>query len=326
MTGRPPFNLDELLGEAHVRHYLRFIDSGARDFYVAPSAPHSDRYVTVESAPADTNQVERRGWGPDTCSSSFALAVQPQFVWDVCSYYRRLHVPFWATRRQLRLAYIRRGGPFSPRLTYAFKQLLDPVVRAAYDAATPLRPFFLDADTQEAVKRAAALEAARRTAEQGIPATVEEVLEERGIRQRRESLRDAMREGRPPQELPEDDRPLDGLPLGSSISPWERQWSWFARGKSIGWLAPVSRLEEWQRLLRRELAAREITISFAVGFCPGFRWYAWRPREGTGIVFLGLDAVPDEVLAMQAVADYLSFSSLSSPRHKSPRNNRPQGE
>lgn len=95
-----------------------------------------------------------RGRGPVEFSTCTEVAKSPMFVWDVNGYYRDLHCPTDATRKMLRLAYMSLGGPNNHRLTYVFKQLLNPEVRRAYDRMPLGQPFMDDYVREEISRRA----------------------------------------------------------------------------------------------------------------------------------------------------------------------------
>lgn len=101
------------------------------------------------------------GKGPLECSTSVAVERWPSIVWDPNGYYRELGVLPQATRRELREAYQALGGQHSQRLTYIMHQLLDPEVRAAYDA-TPSGSMFLDDYLAEELRRRSAREISHR--------------------------------------------------------------------------------------------------------------------------------------------------------------------
>jgi hypothetical protein len=75
-------------------------------------------------------------------TSCVGLQTWPMIVWDVNAYYAELGIPWTASRAEIRAAYQRRRGDTSDRLTYIVKQLLDPEVRALYDACQPGSVFF----------------------------------------------------------------------------------------------------------------------------------------------------------------------------------------
>ena len=359
MTDRE-LNLDELLGPEAVRHYLGFITPGPGNIY------GDERYGFTSTIRNDPGQlawndvtendgvyqwapthfggqdIECRGMGAQTCSSSFELASRSDsFIWDVCEYYRLLGVPVDATRKQLRRAFYRRGGArgSKPRLTYALKQLLNPFIRQAYDEAVPTQPFFLDKDTQENLKRKAIQEAARQSYETGTEITEDEVLARWGIK------RNAPGEEEPLENLvpgkaadKTGDKPVrertpppqsgggigkygpESTALGSTISPWQLQWAWYVwygRWTDQNW--DPKPLEEWQRLIRHELGMRGLSMNFAVGLHAGSGWKIFQTSEGTCIVFLARSEYPHESLAAQAVEYIAAHQTLSRrpPAHAS---------
>jgi hypothetical protein len=317
-----PFNLDEILGEKDVAHYLKFITPTQDNIFgrEAPGVQSSHlgeiRYDDEQDAPGqhwrwriDTpeDDIERRGFGAADCSSSFALATQPEFVWDVCEYYRLLGVTPWATRLELRKGFLARRGGTKPRLAYALKQLLNPFIRRMYDQAVPTQPFYLDKDTQEALKRKAILEAARESFLTGEEVTQEEVLARWGLKHNKPGEEQPDEELVPGRKLPEaTSQPLgdESHSLGSTIGPWALRWSWYAWHQSAGseylhW--DPKPLENWQRLIRAELSRRGLSMRFAVGLHQGYGWKLFRTSEGACIVFLARDEYPTEDLAAQAV-------------------------
>lgn len=116
---------------------------------------------TLAHDPLATSTIE--GHGPLECSTTLKVEPWPSIAWDPNGYYRELGVSHRAGRRELREAYQRLGGQHSRRLTYILHQLLDPEVRAAYDA-TPFGSVFLDDYVAEDVRRHSARESAARRA------------------------------------------------------------------------------------------------------------------------------------------------------------------
>jgi hypothetical protein len=135
--------------------------------------------------PGEGESPERVGSGPIRCSTSREIVSgRPAFAWDPNRYYRDLWIP-WpyvnATRKDLRHAYVVMGGENSPRLTYCFKQLLNPEIRTAYDALPLGEQYLDDIYIQEELKRQAAIEASRRSA-QGHYTMAQEVLDDWGFK------------------------------------------------------------------------------------------------------------------------------------------------
>ena len=319
MTQRDEFNLDELLGERYVRHYLRFIRDTADPFYMAPDPVDPEesfwrrstrRVLDAEDGP------ERHGTGPDDCSSSFALDRLPGFVWDVCGYYRRLGAHPQMTRRQLRLAYLRNGGLTSRRKTYALKQLLDERVKKLYDRHDPLTPFLIDQDTADAIKRAAALTAMRRTAKAGRPVSVGTVLTDWGMRQNasREEARRAYEQMGMPD--PQGKYGPESTPLGGSLTGWEYQWSWYVLDDPrILEGFDYAYLQTWQHLIRVVLDMHGRRARFAVGVKPGDGYRVWRMSSGMCIVFLGRDQEAELLSLARKAVDEVMHLSGGKKRH-----------
>ncbi len=100
-------------------------------------APVFDSIPKSEPAPVVV------GSGPVAWSTSVVMERWPTVVYDTNGYYASLGVTPWATRDDLRRAYVSKGGELSPRLTYIMSQLLDPEVRRRYDS-TPIGSFYYD--------------------------------------------------------------------------------------------------------------------------------------------------------------------------------------
>lgn len=302
------FNLDELLGDEYVRHYLRFINGTGNQFYVNTGTVTGTvsaagwNYDDWPARPLQADVVMRRGSGPDYCSSSTVLAVSPEVCWDVCGYYRRLGVHWKATRLQLRIAYIKRGGPVSRSLTYALHQLLDKELRAVYDRM-PLGGLFLaDRDVQEGLKRAAAAMAARMAA-CGRLVSSEDVLRDWGF---------GTEPGKPEASSREQAQAAAGQlapdpdeTLGSSISDWSLDWSYYVMSPRDP--GESGDLPAWQDLLREAFRIRGLpSARFAVGICSGADYLIWRRMSpDAGIILLGIEP-PTLSLALRAAAEWMA--------------------
>lgn len=123
------------------------------------------------------------GSGPLLASTSRVLALAgPTFAWDPNRYYRDLGIE-WpyvnATRRDLTRGFMEAGGQDDHWLMYCLKQLLNPVVRAEYDA-TPLGKEYLDDIFVQQRKRHEAADEANRRSRDGDYTTVDEILDEQG--------------------------------------------------------------------------------------------------------------------------------------------------
>ncbi len=176
----------------------------------------------------------RLGWGPAKWSTSMALVPVEHVCHDVNGYYRELGVHWRATRKELREAYVAKDGPNDARLTYVFKQLLDPVTREAYDKS-PKGELFLDDYTEDDLKRRAHEEAARRSG-LGQAVSRDEVLDEWGYQ-----VLDDTPEGVDRVRAMGNDRPrrAERKPWGYSY------WAW----QTKDFVQNEARLQQWQKLL-----------------------------------------------------------------------------
>lgn len=189
------------------------------------------------------------GAGPATCSTDRTVAVAgPLFAWDPNRYYRDLGIgwPYvGATRKDLRLAFFEREGMNSRRLTYCLKQLLNPTVRAEYDAL-PLGEQYLNDDyVQDALKRKVAEEAARRS-QVGDYTTAEQVLDEMGYHLVPDDTSDATRQEENPTDVVDTDHlnRLDEDKYRESVDTWGYG---FYLWRTTRW--DTERLAEWQACL-----------------------------------------------------------------------------
>lgn len=306
-------NLDELLGEQYVRHYLRILRSANPLFYVTPVPGEPDTWTTTVTRPAQVVSdplIDQHGSGPVACSSSTAVALWPMYSWDVRGYYARLGVSWTATRQELRDAYIAAGGPDDVRLTYAFKQLLNDEIRRAYDAV-PRDGDWLDDEDRAQERRSAAREAARRTERSGRPVDYVSVLTERGYVMTRPGNTD--RAGRTLDQPPEDPDDDSGI-LGSTISEWDRQWGWYMMEGAVAPRRPGDVLGPWQQMLIDAFDAADLQVHFAVGFFAGKRFRLWRNTSNLCIVFLANNEPPTPSLATEAVHGYQALGAADNKR------------
>lgn len=219
------------------------------------------------------------GHGPTTASTCTVLDVPGRFIFDTNRYYADLGVRTDATRRELREAYQAKAGHTSTRLTYVFKQLLDPQIRSRYDA-TPLGSLFLDDYVMEWLRRlrvqeSSALRAAGRVDEA-------EVLEADSFG----GLLDT--EAREDQdEPPTSDRTM-----------WS--WGFYLRRSDC---FDVERISQWQELLVSALARGGLHLQLEVGFCGdmALKWDFYRDGDRI-LVFLNEDEQPTEALAAQVAS------------------------
>jgi hypothetical protein len=313
--------LDELLGERYVRHYVRVLESSSDEFRAmqlaaAVDAPPQDAGTAwsawqepdPQGRMVDGRFLLREGTGPDDATSTQVLARYPEIIWDVCGYYRRLGFDWREFRRarakQIRMRYL----ALDPRqedepLFYAATQLLDPLIRRAYDAQ-PLGGLFLgDRDVRVRLEELAAREASRLTAEarRWDPDGTDEPVRQEDILRGWGMNKDAS---------PEDARErLAASALGATLEgSWERAWSYYVLAEPGERAeAPEGLLEAWQQLVCAALSEAGATVRFAVGYRPGLaRPLSWRDSNECCIFFTG-DGLPDREQAAQAVREFLGL-------------------
>lgn len=240
---------------------------------------------TYEKSPEiDADTV---GHGPLVCSSSVALEPFPQHSWDVNGYYRELGVYWKATRKQLRLAYQRLQGQESRRLTYVLKQLLDPVVRRAYDGSPLGEPFLDDVYVQEELKRRAACEASRQSMS-GVSVSAESILDQQGLRILDDTFAGGLANDQ--SEWSYDQAPDEDQEWRYSFYIWDT-----SDHSGVG-------MAQWQRLLVERLAWEGRVVQFAVGMhARDSRSTIVTDISGVLVFFLRVDLVPTAELADEAV-------------------------
>ena len=294
--------LDELLGERCVRHYTRILSSSNEQFAamqlaMAPAEAEDvpDTWTPWQEPLQGVRTPEGwvvapRGAAEREASSCQELALLPAFVWDVCGYYRRLGVPWKATRTQIRLAYLAKDPMSrSEPLHYAMTQLLDPLIRRAYDLM-PLGGLFMgDREVRELIERQAAMAASARNAEAFFDdeqVSQDDVLKEWGFEkglseeEARERLDGGFRHGRGSDEL------------GSSLPDWETSWGWYWMSDPDDcWTGEpcedIALLETWQAMVASALTAAGVRTRFAVGIWQGNGARSWRDGNKGCIFFIG---------------------------------------
>lgn len=322
--------LDEALGERYVKHYVKILSSSNEQFAAmqlaaavqAPPPGDTDAHWYAWQEPRagirviDGQVLVREGAGPEECSSSQALALRPEIIWDVCGYYRRLGF-HWTefrqvTPRRLRLRYLR----LDPRqedhdLFYALEQLLDPVVRRAYDQM-PLGGLFLgDRNVRAVLERLAALEASRRNAEAADDPWSEETDQGRVLREwgfQKAGVNAAEARERLREEYSAEPMGTAGGALGITMSGWDRDWSYYRLLDPYDDLADtpdLAALEAWQAFLCSVLSAHGRIERFSVGVWPGSGPKLWRDSKGSCIFFMGNER-PTQSTASEAVEGYLA--------------------
>jgi hypothetical protein len=233
----------------------------------------------------------RLGWGPDRWSASTELAVPIVFVWDVNGYYAALGVDPKASRKELREAYQALDGQASAYLTYVFKQLLDPEVRAAYDRS-PLGCPYMDEYQENDLKRRAAQEAGRRSGK-GKTTTPKTVLGEWGY------TLDDSEERVDTVSSDREDRSRKAEPLRYSYYGW----------RTSSFLPDTEQLQEWQRLLTAAAALLRVApqISFGVTGSSD-QPYILQEVRGQQVIFFPEGEEPTEEVALAAINQLCDFS------------------
>lgn len=222
---------------------------------------------------------------PVTFSTSVALANRLHWSWDTNGYYRELGVPFDATKQQIKWAYRKKRGWRSPRLTYIMKQLLDPQIRALYDA-TPLGQVFRDAYVEEAIRRAT-IEYASKLRAAGLADEADHLVEQY--------------EAESP--FSEFDSEVDSGEYARQTYRGTDDWPWaFYLWQSN--CRNTERLKAWQEQLISAFAERKEVRDIAVGYLGSslnqpldIRQIGYRL-----VIFLNEELQPDEALAQTAAS------------------------
>lgn len=310
--------LDELLGEQHVRHYTRILESSNDEFramQLAMEVPGATGEAPAHYAPRSRQGVMTDdGWmmtsegaAEAEASSCTQLALLPDHCWDVCGYYRTLGVHWRATAREVRVAYLGLDPTNELRdVHYAMTQLLDPVIRRAYDLM-PLGGLFLgDREVRERIEKLAAMEASRRNAEAwrngedredlGQAAVLREWGFDKGVSadEARDRLAgEAFRRGRASDEL------------GSSRGDWEASWGWYRLTDpyepDAGDSPSPAVLEAWQAMVSAALSAAGQRVSFAVGTWPGRGVHVLQVSKEGCIFFIGRGKITREMATVAVV-------------------------
>lgn len=225
--------------------------------------------------PKDENRIFRATYrGPLDASTCTDLAVVYRPVWDVNHYYRSLGIeaPYRPTKKELRLGYQSVDGPDDERLTYYFKQLLDPKIRQAYDWM-PLGSRYQDKYVIEEGMRKLSEKASEVSQESGKMVTIEDLIS------------DFERES-----------PTRPKELNSKYLDWE--WSYYLCNSRK---YDVSALAEWQHLLVSAFAARGVRWKISVGYIGNTnRPFVVRSHEGRVVFFLNENETPTPELAKKA--------------------------
>lgn len=261
-----------IVGEVDVSAILEKLGDPSHGLKPAGS---KEAYIPQE----EREEVYRASWGESDMSTSVTIKPVPVVIWDVNNYYRDLGFswPFRPTRRELRLAYQALNGQDSERLTYCFKQLLQPAIRAAYDR-TPLGSRYDDKYVKEENKRKLGPIAKEVSEEEGRLVTVDELVERENQAQR------ALRE----------------LPPPSKNYIWN--WGYYAY-KSRKYDPEI--LEQWQTLLVQEFASRGLAVVISIGYIGEVDdEIVIKTHEGKTVIFLNENTHPTIELAQTAVSKY----------------------
>lgn len=240
----------------------------------------------------------RLGWGPARWSTSTALVPVERVCHDVNGYYRELGVDWRASRKELKEAYMALDGQGSARLTYVFKQLLDPLTREAYDKSPKGSPF-LDDYTEDDLKRRAHEEAGRRSA-MGQKASSQDVLGEWGyvVLDDEEPLDTVRGMG---QDLPQH-KAKRREPWGYSYYAWQTE----------RFVQDESRLRAWQELLSSADKPSGSCPEIAIGLTSSTRMsdlpFMIEMVGNVPVVFFSTEQEPNLEVASQAISRLLEFS------------------
>ncbi len=229
-----------------------------------------------------TEGIFRASWGAVDMSSSVALNGVPRLVWDVNGYYRDLGIgwPFKPSKSDLRVAYHQKKGWESHHLTYVLKQLLDPEVRAKYDAR-PLGKFMRDRYVIAAEMRALSRAAAKESSGRGEVITVGDLIRED--------------EEKFPSVDPQ--KPV-------RVSDWN--WGYYLL-KSREYES--TNLIKWQEMLVREFAVRGMVVVVSIGYIGETRKkFDVHSYDGHTIIFLAENEEPTIGLAGAAVSEYQALN------------------
>ena len=209
------------------------------------------------------------------------VEVYRPWVWDVNGYYRALGVPTDASRLTIRRAYTAKSGPQDPRLTYIVKQLLNPGVRARYDACKPGELFF-DRYLEESFDRRVAQNVAEHL-ELGEDLTSWEKVDLEHLRNNPVSV-------------------VDSAPsLGQTDRRRWRNYAW--RTPHSQFLSCLIPLRVWQNYLIEAASTRQEVFRFAVGLAGDGLADPWRVEVlgGLPVIFLDDQTIPERSMAESVI-------------------------
>lgn len=235
------------------------------------------------------------------CSTSTALAITPEVIWDVNGYYRELGIPFpyrGITKSRLRLAYLASGAADDARKAYCFNQLADPGVRAEYNEA-PLGEPYLDDYWESMMRAKAKKEVADRIARGEV--TVEKAEEEELVNERLQEWGLKLED----ETIPEKAQEAEATPARKAPSTAHIRWSFYLWRCSYDAIMEVrDRLDTWRTLLVE--AFREQAPNSGDTFRVGFLGKQPHPSvtaevDGHLVFFLNKDQEPTAEEAARAV-------------------------
>lgn len=233
----------------------------------------------------------RLGRGPLAWSSSTVLVAPERVCWDVNGYYQELGVHWQTSRKELARAYKDKSGQCSPRLTYVLTQLLNTKTREAYDRM-PEDSTFLDAYTDEQLKRRAHEESGRRAA-QGQLISPEQVLDEWGYAVLGDDEVDSV-------------SPIGKDQVHGRDEPWD--YSYYA-WKTTSYLPDENRLQQWQEQLSTAASRRGVSPELVIGTTAlSYRPFMLEHVNGSPVVFFSESTTPEPSIADDVIEDYLRIS------------------
>jgi hypothetical protein len=266
-------------------------------------SPEEVEAMRKAQEPDDSLRYEtpvRLGWGPARWSTSMALVPVDRVCHDVNGYYRELGVDWRATRKELREAYLAKDGQSSARLTYVFKQLLDPLTREAYDKSPKGEPF-LDDYTEDDLKRRAHQEAAKRST-LGQAVSAEQVLDDWGY-----VPLDDSEEGVDSVRAIRKDLPRKAATASGRENFRYSYYAW----KTEQFIQDTGRLKAWQEHLSKAASRVGASPEVAIGLTSMVRlsdqWFMIELVDGKPVVFFFTDVEPTTEIAEQALAEFLQF-------------------
>lgn len=245
------------------------------------------------ASPPEEGHPALWGSGPAECSSCTELSVVPDYIFDVNGYYRELGVHPKATRKELRQAYQAKGGQSSARLTYIFRQLLNPQTRFAYDC-TPLGEVFMDDYIRDRLNNAMRIRLYDRMADLAQQGVDMDSLDDSSMARDIYSEMGFDIDGDTPVEVVDSPPPSgEDDPRPAKFEYAYYMWATHLREDP----EVQSRMAHWQRVLVSAFSREGVRIKFAVGLHgkPN-RWIQALVGYRT-VFFLNREEEPTEALA-----------------------------